>query len=182
VAGRAYEFPDGSIYQVIVSGESTGGAHTEVDVTLPPGAVTPPPHIHRRQQETLSVLDGTVEALVGRQWRALRSGDSVAIAAGIAHTFRNRSDGIVRLVMAHAPARSFERYLERLYWLTAMNRIQRGRTMTSVLYGSLLLDMHRDDLVLAGAAARARVGVMARAARLLRLRIDRASLGAPHRG
>lgn len=173
MSGRVYEFPDGSIYQVIVSGGANGGTRSEVDVTLPPGALTAPPHIHRKQEETLSVMDGTIEALLGRQWRTLGSGDSLTIPAGAVHTFRIRSDEIARLVMAHTPAMGFERYLERLYWLTAMNRIRRARTLTSSLYASLLLEAHRDDLVLAGAAARARVGMMAKAARLLRFRIDR---------
>lgn len=173
VAGRVYEFPDGSIYQVIVSGRANGGTRSEVDVTLPPGALTPPPHIHRKQEESLAVMDGAVEALVGRQWRTVGSGESVTIPAGTIHTVRVRSDEIARLIMSHTPAMGFERYLERLYWLTAMNRIRGARHLTSSLYGSLLLDAHRDDLVLAGPAARARVGMMARAAKLLRLRIDR---------
>lgn len=173
VAGRVYEFPDGSIYQVIVSGTANGGTRSEVDITLPPGALTPPPHIHRQQNETVSVMDGAVQVLGGRQWRTLGSGDSVSIPAGTVHTYRIRSDEITRFVMTHTPAMGFERYLERLYWLTAMNRIRPARTLTSSLYTSLLLEAHRDDLVLAGAAARARVGMMARAAKLLRLRIDR---------
>jgi hypothetical protein len=73
----------------------------------------------------------------------------------------------------HAPALGYERYVERLYWLSAMNRIRGRRNLTSALYGSLLLDTHRDDQVLAGAGARLSVRALARIARLLRMRVDR---------
>jgi hypothetical protein len=73
----------------------------------------------------------------------------------------------------HTPALDFERYLDRLYWLSAMNRIRGSRNLTSLLYSSLLLDTHRREPVLAGPGARAAVRTMAQVARLLRMRVDR---------
>jgi quercetin dioxygenase-like cupin family protein len=173
VTGRRFEFPDGALYEVVVPAGPTGGARSEVEITLPPGSVVPPPHIHPRQQETCTVGDGTLDVLVGRQWRTLLAGESVAIPPGSVHTFRNRSGQNVTFRSEHTPALGFQQYLERLYWLSAMNRIRGRRDLTSALYASLLLDTHRTDQVPAGAGARIGVRALARVARLLRMRVDR---------
>jgi mannose-6-phosphate isomerase-like protein (cupin superfamily) len=173
VTERRYEFPDGSLYDLTVPAASTSGSRSEIRVTLPPVAVTPPPHLHPQQQETCVVEDGSLEMLVGHEWRTLTAGESLTIPAGTVHTFRNRSGQNVRFRTVHMPALGYERYLERLYWLSAMNRIRGRRNLTSALYGSLLLDTHRTDQLLAGAGARLSVRALAGVARLLRMRVDR---------
>jgi quercetin dioxygenase-like cupin family protein len=173
VAGRRYEFPDGSLYEIRVSADQTGGARSEIQVTLPPHPLTPPPHIHPAQQEACSVLEGSLEVLNGREWHTLGNGQSIAVPPGTVHTFRNRSGENVMFLVVHTPALAFERYLDRLYWLSAMNRIRGSRNLTSLLYSSLLLDTHRQEQVLAGTGARAAVRTMAQLARLLRMRVDR---------
>lgn len=173
MTGRRYEFPDGSLYQVVVSAKDTAGARTEVQVTLPPRPMTPPAHIHPGQEEQYVVTDGFLEVLTGRDWRTLKAGETLSVPAGTVHTFRNRSGENVMFRMIHTPALAFERYLDRLYWLSAMNRIRGRRDLTSLLYTSLLLDTHRQDQVLAGSSARAGVRTMAQVARLLRFRVDR---------
>jgi quercetin dioxygenase-like cupin family protein len=173
VTGRRFEYPDGSLYEVVVAAASTGGATSEVQITLPPNSVMPPPHIHPQQQETCTVADGTLEVLVGRQWRTLLAGEELAIPAGSIHTFRNRSGQNVTFRSVHKPALAFEQYLERLYWLSAMNRIRGHRDLTSALYRALLLDVHRADQVPAGVGARFGVRTLARMARLLGMRVDR---------
>jgi hypothetical protein len=97
----------------------------------------------------------------------------VTIPAGSVHTFRNRSGQNVTFRSQHTPALGFQQYLERLYWLSAMNRIRGRRNLTSALYASLLLDTHRRDQVPAGAGARIGVRALAGVARLLRMRVDR---------
>ena len=173
VTSRRFEFPDGSLYEVVVPSAATNGAKSEVEITLPPASVTPPPHIHPQQQETCTVGDGTLEVLLGREWRTLLAGESLAIPAGAVHTFRNRSGQNVSFRSEHIPALGFQQYLERLYWLSAMNRIRGRRDLTSALYASLLLDMHRGDQMPAGTGARMGVRALASVARLLRMRVDR---------
>ena len=170
---RRFEFPDGSLYEVVTSAAATNGAKSEVQITLPPSSVMPAPHIHPEQQETCTVGDGTLEVLSGRQWRTLLAGESITIPPGTIHTFRNRSGQNVMFRTEHTPALGFQQYLERLYWLSAMNRIRGRRDLTSALYASLLLDTHRRDQVPAGAGARISVRALAQVARLLRMRVDR---------
>ena len=173
VAGRRYEFPDGSLYDIPVSADETSGARSELQITLPPHPVTPPPHIHPGQEEAWTVLEGSLDVLVGREWQTLAAGQSTSVPAGTVHTFRNRSGENVMFRVVHTPALAFERYLDRLYWLSAMNRIRGSRDLTSLLYSSLLLDTHRREQVLAGPGERAAVRMMAQVARLLRMRVDR---------
>ena len=173
VAGRRYEFPDGSLYEILVSAQDAGGARSEIKVTLPPNPSTPPPHIHPEQEEAWTVGEGALEVLVGREWRTLGPGESMTVPPGTVHAFRNRSGANVMFRVVHTPALAYERYLDRLYWLSAMNRIRGTRNITSLLYSSLLLDTHRQEQVLAKPGARAAVRTMAQVARLLRLRVDR---------
>jgi len=173
VAARRYEFPDGSLYDILVPAAESRGARSEIQVTLPPNPVTPPPHIHPGQEEALTVLDGSLEVLSAREWRPLAAGETLTVPPGTVHAFRNRSGANVGFRMVHTPALDFERFLDRLYWLSAMNRIRRSRDLTSLLYSSLLLHTHRQEQVLAGPGARAAVTTMAQVARLLRLRVDR---------
>lgn len=142
-------------------------------MTLPPTPLTPPPHIHPRQQETYIVVDGSLDVLVGHAWQTLGTGDTVSVAAGTVHTHRNRSGRNVTFRSVQSPALGFERYLERLYWLNAMNRIRGRRNLASALYGSLLLDAHREDQVLASAAARMGTRALAQVAKLLGMSVDR---------
>ena len=173
VTARRFEFPDGALYEVVVPAESTGGARSEVEITLPPRSAVPPPHMHPHQQETCTVADGTLEVLVGRDWRSLVAGQELTIAPRSIHTFRNRSDQNVTFRSVHTPALGFQQYLERLYWLSAMNRIRGRRDVTSALYRSLLLDAHRADQVPATVGTRLGVRTLAGIARLLRMRVDR---------
>ena len=173
VTGRRFEFPDGALYEVVVPSASTGGARSEVEITLPPRSAVPPPHMHPHQQETCTVTDGTLEVLVGHEWRSLLAGQGVTIPPRSIHTFRNRSDQNVTFRSVHSPALGFQQYLERLYWLSAMNRIRGRRDLTSALYRSLLLDAHRADQVPAGVGTRLGVRTLAGIARLLRMRVDR---------
>lgn len=173
MTARRFEFPDGSLYDLTVPAATTAGARSEIQVTLPPSPLTPPPHIHPQQQEAVTVTEGALEVLVGREWRPLATGESLTVPPGTAHTFRNRSGQNVAFRLVHTPALGFEQYLERLYWLSAMNRIRGRRDFTSALYASLLLDTHRDHQVLAGAGARLGVRALAHVARMLRLRVDR---------
>lgn len=181
VTGRRYEFPDGSLYEIVTPGAATSGARVEMRVTLPPAPVSPRPHVHPAQQETWIVEMGVLEGIVGDERRSLSAGDSLTIPAGTVHTFRNRSSENVTFRTIHTPALQLERYLERLYWLSAMNRVRDTRSVTSLLYLSLLQHTHREDQLPVG-PRRLAMPVLARVARALRLRIDREATASPRRG
>ncbi|WP_267382892.1 MULTISPECIES: cupin domain-containing protein [unclassified Sphingomonas] len=74
----------------------------------PPGG-GPPPHIHRREDETLVALDPGFEVLIDGQWAALAIGSAAFIVRGTLHTFRNVGTQPARLVAHYTPA-GFERF------------------------------------------------------------------------
>src|SRR5687768_18341155 len=89
------------------SAQDTGGERVEFEITLQPGAPSPPPHFHPRQTEKWHMMEGTLSVQIDGDWRELAAGESVTMPPGQVHTLRNRSDGIVRVRDAHVPAGDF---------------------------------------------------------------------------
>jgi hypothetical protein len=44
--GDRFEMPDGSVYAVTAAAADSGGEFVEMEFILPPGSVSPPPHVH----------------------------------------------------------------------------------------------------------------------------------------
>lgn len=74
--------------------ERTLGGRSEGIVTLGPGRSGPEAHIHRQQLEGFEVLSGTLVIDVGGRSVTLRPGESLVVAGGEAHTFRNPDAGM----------------------------------------------------------------------------------------
>jgi mannose-6-phosphate isomerase-like protein (cupin superfamily) len=112
-ADRTLRWPDGSIYRITRSSADTDGELLEMEWELPPHGWAPQPHVHPRLTEEYKVLEGSLDVLVGRDWRTLTAGDAAAIPAGVIHTFRPGNSAVsVRNV--HRPALDFEPYIKRL--------------------------------------------------------------------
>ncbi|WP_166174922.1 cupin domain-containing protein [Rubrobacter tropicus] len=78
----------GDLIEVKLSSEDTGGAYSLVEETTPPGG-GPPPHSHLNEDETLYVLEGEVEFLVGEDSIPAGAGSCVYAPRGILHTWMN---------------------------------------------------------------------------------------------
>jgi len=59
------------------------------------------------------VLEGSLDVLIGGEWRTLTEGATAAVAPGTVHTFRV-GDSPVRVRNVHHPALDFEPYIKRL--------------------------------------------------------------------
>ena len=68
----------GDLYRFLVTGEETGGAYFAMEAVVPPGG-GPPPHIHRNEDETFYVVEGTMDFLLGDAWIAAGVGDFVGV-------------------------------------------------------------------------------------------------------
>ena len=101
--GDTLAFPDGSDYTITASAGETGGSFVEMEILLPPNAITPPLHIHPKQEEDYEVLAGTLEVHSDGDWQRLTEGESMTIARGTPHTFRNASGLRVRVRMCTVP-------------------------------------------------------------------------------
>jgi mannose-6-phosphate isomerase-like protein (cupin superfamily) len=86
--------------------DTTGGAFSLSEGTLPAGASGPPPHAHRRTTDTLYVLEGMLHLTVGGREVDAPAGSYVLVPPGVVHTFANPSDQPARVLNLNAPAGS----------------------------------------------------------------------------
>jgi quercetin dioxygenase-like cupin family protein len=100
--GAAYWGP-GELMTFLITGEETGGAFFMADISVVPGGGTPP-HIHRREDESFRVLEGTLTIQVGGNTITASPGDFVYLPRGIAHSFKNTGDVTAQAEVLVSPA------------------------------------------------------------------------------
>jgi Cupin domain len=76
------------------------------------GGVSPPRHIHRREQERFEVLEGEITVLADGESVLLRAGDTCRIPPGQAHTWRNSGRGPARMIVEFLPAGAMQSFFE----------------------------------------------------------------------
>jgi mannose-6-phosphate isomerase-like protein (cupin superfamily) len=164
--------PDGTAFRVVASTAETGGERVEIEVTLPPGAPSPPPHLHPHQDEEWRVLEGTLSVLLDDEWRTLRAGESLEVPRGHVHALRNRSDGVVRVLDIHVPAMEFEDYIRSLHRLAASGKVTGMRSPRSLVHLAMLLREHRENQVTANPLQRRAESALAAVGRRLGYSVD----------
>jgi quercetin dioxygenase-like cupin family protein len=167
--GDRFDMPDGSAYIVARAGAETGGEYVEMEFVLPPGCVSPPPHVHPRQVEEYEVLEGRFDVTVNGEWRTLGPGDSAAVPQGAVHTFRNRSGAQVRVRNWHRPAVRFEDFIEETHCTLTAAGIRSGRDPRLFMCLSAVLLKYPDTLVPGRRRDGIALRVLAGAGRLIRL-------------
>jgi quercetin dioxygenase-like cupin family protein len=95
------------------AGEHTDGAFFLTESTLAPGFAGPPPHRHREVHDMFYVLDGTLTLRLGHRTIEAGPGSFACVPPTVVHTFRNDSDGPVRMLNFNTPA-GFENYMRDL--------------------------------------------------------------------
>jgi len=101
-SGPAYWGPGDQI-RFLLTGEQTGGAFFIAEVSVPPGGSTPP-HIHRREEETFYVMQGTLSIQIGSKTLQASAGDCVYLPRGITHCFKNTGSGEAKFLVLVTPA------------------------------------------------------------------------------
>ena len=95
MAGRARD--------VKLSGEDTGGHHALIEMITPTG-LGAPPHVHRREAETFSVLDGVLSFTVGGDPIDVGPGEVLHIPRDTPHAFTVTTAHPARYLTVFAPA------------------------------------------------------------------------------
>ncbi|WP_443749530.1 cupin domain-containing protein [Asticcacaulis solisilvae] len=72
------------------------------ELTVPPGAKSPPPHSHDNE-EIVYCLEGTLRSVCGGVVRDLNSGDSGYTPKGVVHGFSNPYDHPARVLVVNTP-------------------------------------------------------------------------------
>ena len=108
-SGAMYWGP-GDLYTFLVTGEESGGAYFAMEALVPPGGGPPPP-IHRNEDETFYVVEGTCTFRLGDTTVLAGPGDYVHVPRGTVHNFHNGGTGTARLVLTFTPS-GIERFFE----------------------------------------------------------------------
>jgi quercetin dioxygenase-like cupin family protein len=99
-------------YLAHMRGSHTNDRFALTEVIAPSGDM-PPLHVHRRDDETLYVLDGELTLYVGDDVIAAGPGVCVHAPRNVAHTYEVTSAGSARWLIVSSPA-GFETLIERM--------------------------------------------------------------------
>ncbi len=91
----------GTVFDLIIGGQQSGGAVSLLDQTGRRGDVTPL-HIHNSEAEIFYVLEGGITAWSGSEVHQIDAGGAVYLPAGQPHAFGIRTDE-ARLITVTAP-------------------------------------------------------------------------------
>ena len=93
----------GDIYRFVATGDETGGRYTLLEATVLPGG-GPPPHIHRREEETFYVFEGEITFQIGDEKRVCGPGTFVHVPIGNLHAFKNESNQAAKMLITFSPS------------------------------------------------------------------------------
>jgi quercetin dioxygenase-like cupin family protein len=84
------------------------GEYVMLEALCMPGIPGPPPH-HHPFSEFFYIAEGELDLMADGVWQRLAQGQSLTLAPGVVHTFRNPAATPTRFVTGFAP-RGFERF------------------------------------------------------------------------
>ena len=96
----------------LTAADTAGGAYVFEDV-CPPG-VGVPLHVHEREDEILTVLEGEYEIFLDGKTYTAHKGAVANFPRFVAHAFRNIGQQPARALFVVTPAESFARFFEEL--------------------------------------------------------------------
>jgi mannose-6-phosphate isomerase-like protein (cupin superfamily) len=98
--------------------QDTRGALLAFDDLLLVGYISPPEHVHPRQEEHFEVISGSLGVRAPGQDQVLSAGESVAIPPGTPHTIWNAGGGgETHIVVEFRPALQTEAFFETMFAL-----------------------------------------------------------------
>ena len=86
----------------LVDGAAKGGLGV-FEMTVPAGAIVPPPHSHTDNEECIYVLEGTLRYSVDQDSRDLKPGDWMSTPRGAVHHFSNNASETARALVMLTP-------------------------------------------------------------------------------
>jgi len=140
--GPAYWGPGDQI-TFLITGEETGGAFFMAEVLVPPGG-GPPPHIHRHEEETFYLQQGTLTIQVGGETLHASPGDFVYLPRGIMHCFKNTGNEDAKFLVVVTPA-GLENFFEEAFY-PAEDRSAAPPLITEAMLDRLLTAAARHGL------------------------------------
>lgn len=140
----------------------------EMEWELPAGGWAPQPHVHPHLTEEYEVIEGSIEILIGREWRRLEPGDSESVPPGTVHTFRV-GPAPARVRNVHRPALDFEPYIKKLCATANERNLGDLSGFRALVYIAMLVDEYPRHSRAPGRMLNATVPLVAALGRLFRL-------------
>lgn len=151
VQERVLEFRPavGMRFHFTQTSEDTGGAFLEAEQIIAPHDEGPPVHMHPHQEDSYTVLSGTLDVYVDGELHQLGPGQSLSVPEGTPHTLKNGHAEEVRLINRHTPAMNFQGMMATLHKLVTSGKVRSlpPKDLSSVIYLSMLFMRYREDVV-----------------------------------
>jgi quercetin dioxygenase-like cupin family protein len=142
--GPRYWGPGDSL-SYLVTGAESGGAYFIFEVLVPPGGGVPS-HIHRREDESFYLLEGTLTVDAdGRRYKA-SAGDFIHLPRGKAQCFRNQGDVNVKMVATVSSA-GLETFFEEAFY-PGTSEISAPPPLSETLMGRIKTSATKHELEL----------------------------------
>ncbi|HEX3470953.1 MAG TPA: cupin domain-containing protein [Silvibacterium sp.] len=92
----------GVTMQIHLSGEQTGGEFSLIEAVMPPGG-DGGLHVHSREDESVHMLDGSLQVTVGQQTFTLKAGQTYFAPRDIPHRLTNTGNVPARALLINTP-------------------------------------------------------------------------------
>jgi mannose-6-phosphate isomerase-like protein (cupin superfamily) len=93
----------GDVYRFLATSADTNGKYALWEAIVPPGG-GPPPHVHSREEEGFSVLEGEITFQIGEERVVATAGMFANMPVGTPHSFKNESNRPMKMLISLAPA------------------------------------------------------------------------------
>ena len=129
-----------SIIELLADGEHTGGALTVNRAQLEVSSPGAPSHRHRNTTETIFVIDGSLDVLLGDDVHVLARGDLIVVPPGVPHAFAPTAGESADMLAVFTPGQ------RRIEYYRLLERLHRGEatvddlTATSDLYDNYYVE------------------------------------------
>jgi quercetin dioxygenase-like cupin family protein len=123
-SGEVIENPvTGERMTFLKTASDTNGTLLQVRLQLQPDAHNASSHVHPRQVERITVLDGELHLVLGAEpERRLSAGETVTIGSGVPHYWQNRSGRQMEVRVEYEPALNTEEFFETFFALGRAGR------------------------------------------------------------
>ena len=99
----------GDVYRLLATGEQTGGAYALCEARVLPGG-GPPPHLHRREDESFFILEGELTFTLDGRKVVAKPGAFLQSPRNLPHAFKNEGSAPARMLILTAPS-GFEKFM-----------------------------------------------------------------------
>ena len=130
----------------VMTTNERGDAETGISY-IEPGADGPPIHLHPNQDETFTVLQGTLEIYRQDRWHQLSAGEEIFIPKKTPHTFRSRDMEGCFYEYVVTPKGGFTDMLRTFERLMNADKIRSNSDIRSLIYLAMIFKKHESEVV-----------------------------------